>query len=182
VRSAGGNNGDGPHGRRRSVNPSSDRLLSPGEFFGRLRKSLRSRLPQPYEGFESVRGRGRLIKFHFGHSELHYEVWHHTGAGKLEVGLHFEGAPEVNQRAFDFFRLRMVEIKARLPRAELEPWDRGWSRLYETLPAAHLDEHLVSSAVERLAVYVTTLQPLVEQFLEPDVRNGVEVEIGHLAR
>ena len=137
-------------------------MLSPVDFFGRLRKGLRSRLPQPYRGFEGARGRGRLIKFHFGQSELHYEVWHHTGAGKLEVGLHFEGSPELNQHAFDFFRPRMVEIKASLPRAELEPWDRGWSRLYETLPAPQLDELVMDSAVARLAIYIPTLQPLVE--------------------
>jgi hypothetical protein len=41
---------------------------------------------------------------------------------------------------------------------------------------------VVSSAVERLAAHVTTLQPLVEQFLQPDVRKGAEVEIGNLAR
>jgi hypothetical protein len=155
--------------------------LAPGEFFGRLRKALRLRLPQPYRGFESARGRGRLIKFHFGRSELHYEVWHHTGAGKLEVGLHFEGPPELNQYAFEFFRSRMVEIKARLPRAELEPWDRGWSRLYETMPAPYLDELVVNSAVERLAAYITTLQPLVE-LLEPDDSKRVEVHMGGRAR
>jgi hypothetical protein len=155
--------------------------LAPGEFFGRLRKALRTRLPQPYRGFESARGRGRLVKFHFGRSEVHYEVWHHTGAGKLEIGLHFEGPTELNQHAFDFFRSRMVEIKARLPRAELEPWDRGWSRLYETMPAPYLDELVVTGAVERLALYITTLQPLVE-LLEAEHEKGVEVEMGNMAR
>jgi hypothetical protein len=114
--------------------------------------------------FESARGRGRLIKLHFGHSEFHYEGWHHTGAGRLEIGLHFEGPDELNQQAFDFFRPRMVEIKASLPRAELEPWDRGWSRLYETLPAVQLDELVLRVAVERLAAYMTTLEPLVTDF------------------
>jgi hypothetical protein len=78
--------------------------------------------------------------------------------------LHFEGPAELNQQAFDFFRPRMVEIKATLPRAELEPWDRGWSRLYETLPAAQLDDLVMESAVERLAAYITTLEPLVTVF------------------
>jgi hypothetical protein len=58
----------------------------------------------------------------------------------------------------------MVEIKASLPRAELEPWDRGWSRLYETLPALQLDELVLQNAIERLAAYITTLQPLVTVF------------------
>ena len=40
----------------------------------------------------------------------------------------------------------MVEVKAALRRAELEPWDRGWSRLYETVPAARLDDEVVREA------------------------------------
>ncbi len=59
----------------------------------------------------------------------------------------------------------MVEVKARLPRAELEPWDRGWSRLYETLPAPKLDELVLASAVERMDAYITTLQPMLLGFL-----------------
>jgi hypothetical protein len=59
----------------------------------------------------------------------------------------------------------MVEVKASLPRAELEPWDRGWSRLYETIPAARLDEDVVSRAVTCMSAYIVTLQPLLEQFL-----------------
>ena len=59
----------------------------------------------------------------------------------------------------------MVEVKARLPRAELEPWDRGWSRLYETVPAARLDDQVLGQAVECMTEYVVTLQPMLEQFL-----------------
>lgn len=105
------------------------------------------------------------MKIHFGEPAFHYEAWHHTGAGKLEVGLHFEASAQDNQAAFDFFRTRMVEVKASLPRAELEPWDRGWSRLYETLPAARLDESVLSNAVQCMAAYIVALQPLLDEFL-----------------
>jgi hypothetical protein len=165
ARSTVGNNGDGPHGRRRSANPSSGRLLPPSEFFGGLRKALKARLPQEFRGYETSRGHGRLLKLHYGHPEFHYEAWHHTGAGRFEVGLHFEGSAEANQCAFDFFRSRMVEVKARLPRAELEPWERGWSRMYETLAAAQLDEAVLDDAGDRLCGYITTLEPLMVQFL-----------------
>lgn len=148
----------------RAVVPLRAAVLSPAEFFSVLRKSLKSRLPPQLRTFESGRGHGRLLKFHYGHPEFHYEVWHHTGAGRLEVGLHFEGGVELNQRAFDFFRDRIVEVKAQLPHAELEPWDRGWSRLYETLAAAQLDDALAHQTAARLAEYVITLQPLVETF------------------
>jgi hypothetical protein len=60
----------------------------------------------------------------------------------------------------------VLEIKAQLPRAELEPWDRGWSRLYETLPAAQLDEEVLDGAIECMSGYIVTLQPLLESWLK----------------
>ena len=140
--------------------------ISPGEFFSGVRRDVRDRLPEPLRRFELGRGHSRLLKIHYGRPEIHFEAWHHTGDGRLEVGLHFEGTPVFNDRAFDFFRARMVEVKAALPRAELEPWDRGWSRLYETLPAPHLDERAQSAAAERVAAYIAALQPMVDRFLE----------------
>ena len=139
-------------------------MLAPGDFFSGLRKRVKARLPAPLRTFNSARGRGRLMKVHFGRPEFHYEVWHHTGVGRLEIGLHFEGSTEENQEAFDFFRAHVIEIKARLPHAELEPWDRGWARLYETLPAPQLDEGVLDGAAERMSDYIVTLQPLLESF------------------
>jgi hypothetical protein len=141
-------------------------VLAPSDFFTGLRKKLKAKLPAPYQRFGTIRGRGRLMKVHFGEPAFHYEAWHHAGAGRLEIGLHFEASASENQRALEFFRSRMVEVKATLPRAELEPWDRGWSRLYETAPAARLDEDVLDRAVTCMSAYVVTLQPLLEQFFE----------------
>src|SRR5579859_3633575 len=121
--------------------------LAPGEFFAGVRKGLKASLPEKLRRFEVGRGHSRLLKIHYGRPEVHFEAWHHTGDGRLEVGLHFEGT-------------------AQLPRAELEPWDRGWSRLYETLPALVLDEPAQSATLERMGAYITTLQPMVDGFLE----------------
>jgi hypothetical protein len=140
--------------------------LAPADFFTDLRKGLKTKLSPALRNFHSSRGRGRLMKVHFGEPAYHFEAWHHTGAGRLEVGLHFEASAAENQAAFHFFRARMVEVKASLPRAELEPWDRGWSRLYETIPAARLDVALVEDAVECMSAYIVTLQPLLEEFIE----------------
>jgi hypothetical protein len=140
-------------------------VLAPSDFFAQLRQGVKARLPADMRGFRTTRGRGRLMKLHFGEPAFHYEAWHHTGAGRLEVGLHFEASATANEAAFDFFRARMVEVKAGLPRAELEPWDRGWSRLYETVPAARLDDEVVREAVGCMAAYIVTLQPLLDQFL-----------------
>ena len=139
--------------------------LAPVDFFSGLRKALKAQLPPELRGYETSRGHGRLLKLHYGYPEFHYEAWHHTGAGRFEVGLHFEGSADANQRVLEFFRSRMVEVKARLSRAELEPWDRGWSRLYETLAAPQLDEALLHDAGNRMCAYITTLEPLMVQFL-----------------
>jgi hypothetical protein len=141
-------------------------VLAPVDFFGGLRKGVKTKLPASLRTFSSARGRGRLMKVHFGHPEFHYEAWHHTGDGRLEIGLHFEGSRDENQEAFDFFRAHVLEIKAQLPRAELEPWDRGWSRLYETLPAALLDEGVLDGAIDCMSGYIVTLQPLLETWLK----------------
>ena len=120
----------------------------------------------PLRNFSSARGRGRLMKVHYGHSEFHFEAWHHTVDGRLEIGLHFEGSGEENDAAFDFFRARVIEIKDILPRAELEPWDRGWTRLYETLPAPQLDGGALDAAIEKMSDYIVVLQPLLHSWLK----------------
>ena len=140
-------------------------VLAPTDFFAGLRKGVKAALPPAMRDFSIMRGHSRLLKIHFGEPSLHFEAWHHTGAGRLEIGLHFEASSAENDAAFEFFRSRMVEVKASLPRAELEPWDRGWSRLYETLPAARLDDGVVKEAVESMTAYIVTLQPLLDQFL-----------------
>ncbi|HET7467555.1 MAG TPA: hypothetical protein VFL29_12905 [Candidatus Dormibacteraeota bacterium] len=142
--------------------------LAPADFFAGVRKGLKARLPADLRNFEITRGHSRLLKIHYGRPELHFEAWHHTGDGRLEVGLHFEGPPQLNRHAFDFFREHMVEVKAALRRAELEPWDRGWSRLYETLPAPVLDEHVMASAIDLMHDYITALQPMVARFVEEE--------------
>ena len=139
-------------------------LLAPSDFFAELRKALKKELPAPWKDFTSRR-QGRLMKVHFGEPAFHYEAWHHTGAGRLEVGLHFEASAAENQAAFDFFRARIVAVKANLPRAELEPWDRGWSRLYETVPAARLDDVVLARTVDCMTAYVVALQPMLEEFM-----------------
>lgn len=147
-------------------------VYSPADFFAALRKALKVQLPAGLRGFQTARGRGRLMKLYYGEPSFHYEVWHHAGAGRLEVGLHFEASAADNQAAFEFFRSRIVEVKADLPRAELEPWDRGWSRLYETLAAPRLDDDVLAEAVRCMSGYVVSLQPLLDEFMRRRDEDG----------
>ena len=139
---------------------AATRTLAPAEFFGALVRRLRGSVPA---GLEIAR-RGRLVKIWRDRPEIHFEVWHHAGRGRLEVGLHFEGPAALNDAAHAYFRRHIVGIKETLPRAELEPWDRGWSRLYQTLPATRLTEALLEEAAGLAAAYVEALQPLVDEF------------------
>ena len=141
----------------------SGRRISTAPFFQALPSQLARELPIELRGFEHRRVAG-VIKFHYGRPETHYEAWYHSGQGRVEVGLHFEGSRELNEACLQFFRARMVEVKGGLPHAELEPWDRGWARLYETFPAWSLDHEALAVAARRLADYVVTLQPLLDQF------------------
>ena len=54
-----------------------------------------------------------------------------------------------------------MEIKQSLPRAELEPWDKGWYRLYETFRAPVLSSDVLDATAGRLAAYITTLDPIL---------------------
>jgi len=139
------------------------RRVSSAPFFQALPKALARELPAPLRGFEHRRVSG-VLKFHYGHPETHFEAWYHHGQGRLELGLHFEGSRDLNAGALEFFRSRMVEVKGGLPSAELEPWDRGWTRLYETFPASSLDGEALDRAADLLAAYITTLQPLLDEF------------------
>jgi hypothetical protein len=143
-----------------------ERVLSASGFFEALAATLVRRLPPALRNLEAVRGPGRLVKLDYGHPETHFEAWHHRAVGRLEVGLHLEGERQLNAAAHGFFRSRIVEIKRVLPRAELEPWDRGWARLYETVPAPELCDRCLSVAVERLTTYITVLQPMLTEFWE----------------
>jgi hypothetical protein len=145
------------------VAKDTTRVLSPSEFFGALPIALAPRLPAELRGFETRRGPGRLLKIDYGRPEFHFETWHHTGSGRFEVGLHLEGRPQANARAVDALRGRLVEVKGALPNAELEPWDRGWARLYETFAAPALSSLTLERAAARVAIYITTLQPMLEE-------------------
>lgn len=138
--------------------------MTGAEFASELSRETSRLLPERLRHFKHRR-QGRLFKLHYGAPEAHFEVWPHARTGRLEIGLHLEGKPDFNRRGFDILRSRMVEIKGALPAAELEPWDRGWCRMYQTIAAPALDMDLARRAAELLAAYVATLQPVVAEIL-----------------
>ncbi|MGH7775913.1 MAG: hypothetical protein ACREPI_01890 [Candidatus Dormibacterales bacterium] len=138
--------------------------MTGGEFAGELTRETARLLPEGLRAFRHRR-QGRLVKIHYGAPEVHFEAWPHARTGRVEVGLHLEGTAALNRRGFELLRSRMVEIKGALPEAELEPWDRGWCRLYQTLPAPALDAEVARRTAALMARYVEALQPLVAEIL-----------------
>ena len=100
----------------------------------------------------------------YGSRRVHYEVWFHRRIERLEVGLHFEADPETNRHLLEHFEENLIVAKAEISeRVEAEPWDRGWARVYEMLPLEPLDERYAERVAEKLARFMTSLQPLLEE-------------------
>ena len=52
-------------------------------------------------------------------------------------------------------------MKATLgPQWEAEPWDKGWSKVYEVLPLEAFSDELLEATAARLARAMTVLQPI----------------------
>jgi hypothetical protein len=138
-------------------------------FFRELPEKLRGTLPPDLREF-TFKPQGSLAQLYFQDPKVHYEVWFTWRSGRLGIGLHFERDESTNNRLFEAFDRRIVEIKALLgDTIELERWDRGWSRIYESWPCEKIDRPFREHTTTRLAEIISTLQPIYEEFPE-DVR------------
>jgi hypothetical protein len=136
--------------------------LTPSLFLKRVAAQIRERAEATRQtlGFTV---RGRLMQCWCGsNSANHYEVWLHERHGKLEIGAHFEGPAATNRRIYAFLDAHLIEIQSALgPSVWLEEWDRGWTRLYETVPMMPLDDAKVLDVAERVLEFVQVVQPMV---------------------
>ena len=99
---------------------------------------------------------------------LHYEVVTlGERRGVLEIGLHFESRHDAeNARLLDGFMQHLVEIKAELgDQVEAEMWDKGWTKVYETIPLETMNAAYLDQVADRLAQMIVVLQPILEQLL-----------------
>ncbi len=106
-----------------------------------------------------------IAQLYTGNPNLHYEVWRRARLGVIELGLHFEADPLTNARLLAAFRARAKEIRESLGDVAIEEWDKGWARVYESLP---LDTD-ADRCAERLAAYVRVLEPILREELPDDV-------------
>jgi hypothetical protein len=133
------------------------------QFFRELPDAVRALLPSELRDF-TYRPRGSLAQLYFRDPRVHYEAWFHWRTGRLELGLHFERTERDNERLFEEFDRRMVEIKGELGQSiELERWDHGWARLYETWPCDKVDRSFRDHVTGRLAQIIAVSQPICDE-------------------
>ena len=112
------------------------------------------------------------LQVHFGDPAVHYEVAVHRKSRSVEVGLHFEGAREENDRWLALLAGHADAIRAQLgSTVELEPWTRGWARLHDSRvvsdddwrPKRDLTPALARDVAQRLVRFIRALEPLLER-------------------
>jgi hypothetical protein len=139
----------------------SERILV-RDFLASTLASARELLPDELRDFQE-RVHGSLAKVYYDDPSQHFEVWIRRAAGRVELGLHFESRDRAtNARMLEWFADELGWIKAELgDRTEAEPWDRGWTRVHQTLPLpAALSAELGGELARRLARMIELLEPL----------------------
>jgi hypothetical protein len=132
-----------------------------------LPAATRAKLPKKLQAFK-VNLRPWLVQFYTTDPLLHYEVVTlGERRGVLEIGLHFESrASEVNAKLLEGFMKYLFEIKLELgDQIEAEMWDKGWTKVYETIELEPFDEAYLDHVAGRLAKMMTVLQPIFEKVM-----------------
>ena len=129
--------------------------------------AARAKLPGKWQGFKT-HVRPWLVQLAYADPLLHYEVATlGQRRGILEIGLHFESRdPAVNARLLEGFLRHLFEIKAELGEGfEAEKWDKGWTKVYETIPLETFNEAYVDRVAARLVRAIVVLQPILDEML-----------------
>ena len=137
------------------------------ELLKHVRRLMRERLAEEFRDFQWEAS--FLAKLWFGNHALHYEITPRERAGVIEIGLHFEADPLTNARLLAAFQAHATAARRALPDARFERWDRGWCRVWESLPYRRPDLDLARELATRVARYVTTLEPILRRELPSDV-------------
>src|SRR5258706_7391994 len=142
--------------------------MQPAECLRRVRLLVRERVPAQFRefqwesfSFQSLHG--------YGNKALLCEIWPRERLGTIEIGLHFEADPLTNARLLAAFAANGKAIRRALSDARIEEWDRGWARVWEPLPHRRPDDELTTELAERVAAYVTALEPILRRELPSDV-------------
>jgi hypothetical protein len=137
------------------------------ELMRALPPATQAKLPLELKDFKVAR-RSWLVQLYYADPHIHYEVVTlGVKRAELEIGLHFESRnAAVNERLLNGFMQHLFEIKAELgDRFEAEMWDRGWAKVYETIPMETFNGAYVDRVAARLAQLIVVLQPILAEVL-----------------
>ena len=127
-----------------------------------LPAAVRPRLVKRLREFKAA-GRAWLMQLYYDDPRIHYEIWNlGERRGRLEIGLHFEAREaDLNARLLDGMLAHLFEIKAELgPSFEAEPWDKGWTKVYETIPLDKFSTEYLERVATRVAQVIGVLEPI----------------------
>jgi hypothetical protein len=132
------------------------------EFLRQIPELLRSQLPPELQDFHTLGPMGSLIKFHYGDSHIHYEVWVQRRIKQVEVGLHFESNAATNSMYLEGMSRHLADIHSVLgSTVEPEQWTPSWTRVHQTLPLEALEEDFLMEVTSRMSRLVRVLEPVV---------------------
>ena len=136
--------------------------MKTGEFLEALLELVRQQLPPELSGFQVTGPTMSLVKLHYERPTVHYEVWIQKRRGEVELGLHFEGHAESNLRRLDLLSEQRDAIRSALgPGVDAEPWDKGWTRVHETVPLEPLSDDFLVELSFKLSAMIRTLEPML---------------------
>lgn len=131
-----------------------------------LPTATRAQLPRELQKFK-VATRSWLCQLYYRDPRLHYEVWNMgERRGILELGLHFESKEAAQNTALlKHFSQHLIEVKVKLGAGwEAEQWDKGWTKVYETIPYEPFSHELLDQVAKRLAKTLVVLEEIWEGF------------------
>lgn len=134
-----------------------------------LPRLIRPLVPRELREFRTREQWSYLMKLYYGNPAIHYEASHRSRLHMIEIGLHFESDDLTNARLLGAFRKHERSLHRTLPTARFEEWDRGWARVWEPVTYTAVDVALRDALAERLARYVTVLEPILRDELPADV-------------
>ncbi|MDQ5823346.1 MAG: hypothetical protein M3441_03930 [Chloroflexota bacterium] len=140
--------------------------LRPSQFIAQVAKQAEVDLRAAGLRFQ-VQARGRLVKFWSGDdASIHYEIWVHEREARLEIGFHMEADEARNAALYREFDKCLLDLQVQLGAGVwLEPWDKGWVRLYETQPLWPLDTGRVYDTAERIVAFTRAVEPVYQSIL-----------------
>ena len=127
-----------------------------------LPDAIRAKLGKRLQDFQTA-GRSWLVQLYYDDPNIHYEIWNlGERRGRLEIGLHFESrTPGLNARLLEGIMAHLFEIKAELgPSFEAEPWDKGWTKVYEAILLEPFSAEYLERVAARMAQVMGVLEPI----------------------